>query len=680
MKKILLSLAFAAFGLTSGYAQTIMSQNFTGATAPAMPTGWTNATTTTSTATGTGWVTTTAATDLYFGTVPNTAPHTEYAVVNEYATPGNNPATMTSPSFSLVGAAAPYLSYDFIYFEAYLAGPPVQQEQAWVSLSTDGGTTWNVIDSETALASATWTTHYISLATYAGSANCKLRFGYKDNGGDIIGVAVGNINVFNAQANDIALTAVTPVAGAPNDYFTTTGGSATFAGTMLNETPNTITSFSASYQVGASAPVSQTFSGLSVAPFTTYNFTMTTPYAVTTLGNQAVKMWVTETGDPALTNDSMNTAVNGVAFMPTKRLMFEEATGSWCGYCVRGIVFMDSLWDIHSNQVSIVAVHDYNGYDPMAEENTATQHYDTYISSQIGGYPSIVIDRSVVDDPSGAIDDYNAMSGNFGYADMTMTATFSSTTGVTVSGTVKPALDMTGDYRVELVLTEDKVHGTTSGWSQHNYYAVDVNNQALSGAGFNFQDSTSGGVVTGDAPMYLYYKFVDRYTVPDVSTSPNGVAGSLPATMTAGTSYPFSFSAVTSTGTQAWNYNNMRATVMLIDNTPGSQTLGQVLNSINVTNPALGVANVAAGIDEVRVFPNPTKDLAHVQFVLKNAGKVSVNVFDMLGRAVFSTPSEDMTVGGQQVNFSTAEFASGNYSVSITTETGVVTQQLSVIK
>ena len=52
MKKILLSLAFAAFGLTSGYAQTILSQNFTGATAPAMPTGWTNATTTTSTATG----------------------------------------------------------------------------------------------------------------------------------------------------------------------------------------------------------------------------------------------------------------------------------------------------------------------------------------------------------------------------------------------------------------------------------------------------------------------------------------------------------------------------------------------------------------------------------------------------------------------------------------------------
>ena len=231
MKKILLSLAFAAFGLTvNSYAQTIMSQNFVGTTVPGMPTGWTAA----HTGAGNGWQTTTSATNLYFGTVPNTAPHTEYAVVDDYATPGNDPASMVSPTFSLAGATTPYLSYDYIFFEAYLAGPPEVFEAAWVDISTNGGTTWTTIDSMTALSSVAWNTHFISLSAYTGMTTCSLRFMYSDHGSSIIGAAVGNVNVFNVQPNDISLTAVTPVAGAANDYFVT-GSNVTFAGTMQNQ-------------------------------------------------------------------------------------------------------------------------------------------------------------------------------------------------------------------------------------------------------------------------------------------------------------------------------------------------------------------------------------------------------------------------------------------------------------
>jgi len=320
----------------------------------------------------------------------------------------------------------------------------------------------------------------------------------------------------------------------------------------------------------------------------------------------------------------------------------------------------------------------------MAEENTWTEHYDTYMSGKISGFPSIVIDRNVVDDPSNAIVDYQAMKSNFGFADMTISATFG--TSVTVSGTVTPAMNLTGDYRVELILTEmyvtapGDVYTTSNGWSQHDYYATDVNNQPLSGAGYNFQDSTSGGVVSGDPAMHLQFHFVDRYTVPDMSSSPNGVASSLPSTMTAGTAYDYSFSAVSSTGTQAWNMNQVTAIVVLIDNNSSSPTYGQILNSVNMKNPmSLGVSNVAAGINGLQVYPNPATDMAHARFELNAAGKVTFNVTDVLGRVVMSN-TEEMTAGGQQVNFSTASFAAGVYNVTVTTETGTTTQHLTVAK
>ena len=509
-----------------------------------------------------------------------------------------------------------------------------------------------------------------------------LRFNYTDNGSGIIGAAIGNVKVFNAEANDIAITAVTPVAGASNDYFLT-GSNVTFAGTMLNNSPSAISSFQASYSVAGGTPVTQTFTA-SVAAFGTYNFTFSTPYSVPSVGNQPVQVWVTEAGDPELSNDTMNTAINGVSFMPTKRLMFEEPTGSWCGYCVRGIVFMDSLWRLYPDNVSVVSVHDYNGYDLMAQENTLTQHYDSYMSSMISGFPSIVVDRSVVDDPSNALVDYTAMNGNFGFANMTVSCNFTPT-AITASASVTPALDLSGDYRLELVLTEDNVHSTLSAYAQHNYYSsTNPGGSAgtLYGSGYNFVDSLP--VIPASS---MYYKFVDRYTVPDLSTSPNGVAGSLPSSMTAGTAYNYTFTSVTPQAAgadgPAWNVNNMRAVVMLIDNNPSNPTYGQVLNSALVTNPlitTLGTANVAADVEALRVFPNPATGIAHATFGLGNAGNVQFSIVDVLGRTVFSVPSETMNAGKQQINFSTADLAAGVYNVVITTEAGTETQKLSVIK
>ena len=660
MKKILLTLAIACLGIvTNSNAQIIMSQNFHGLTPPAMPSGWTTALTAITGSPALGWQTTTASENFYFANVPNTAPHTEYAVVNDNTDSGNNPASLMSPSFSLLSTTSPYLVYDYFFLGAYYTGPS-DQEKAWVDISTDGGTTWAFLDSMNAV-SSDWVTHSISLSAYSTYSNCKLRFRYMDAGRWNSGCAVDNIIVVNAQNNDIALTAIAPLAGTPADYILS-GSAVTFTGTMMNMSPSTISSYSVTYTVDGGAPVTTPVSA-SVSSMGTNNFSCT-PYTVPSTGIHNVTMWVTETGDPILTNDTMTTSIIGVPFMPTKKLMYEEATGTWCGWCVRGIVFMDSLETLHPGGASEVAVHDA---DPM----TITA-YDSWMGGFISGYPSIVVDRNIVDDPSNIIAIYDAHSGDFGYADINMAAYFSGTT-VTVPVTINPAVALTGDNRLVLVLTEDKVHGTgLSTWDQHDYYSGGSYGAMNVGGSAGYDFSTLPNPVPAAT---MYYNHVNRSITPSVL----GTSGSA-GTLTPGTPFTTSMTAtLTVTGTASapgWQALNMHAIVMLIDG-----ATGHVYNSNNVdlTYP-LGVANVNAGITNLNLFPNPANNEVNVVLELKNGSKVNLNITDMSGKVVYTAADEIVAAGRQMMNVSTANLASGVYNVTVTTAEGTATQRLIVAK
>ncbi len=669
MKKILLGMALACLGLSvSSSAQTVMMQNFEGVTTPALPTGWNNSTT----GGGQGWVTNTGAHNwpLYSITA-----HSTYCLVDDAGHKYNNPSYLTSPTFSLVGVTTPYLAYDWFYIHAWLSGAPYSHEQAWVEISTDGGTNYNFIDSVPGFSSSVtdWATQFVSLATVTPTATCKLRFCYTDQGGSptsgVIGCAIDNVLVYGASATDLSLTTVAPVAGSVADYFAV-GTSATFSGTVTNYNSSTaVSSFTAYYQVGASAPVSQVIS-TSVPALGTAPFSITPSYSVTAASQQPVKVWVKATGDANVSNDSSNTAVIGYAFAPHKHMLFEEATGTWCGWCVRGIVYMDSLGRAYPNNVNIVSVH--NG-DPMSSDNTSATKYDQALGGYISGYPSMVIDRRYTDDPSGCFGDYSSDNSLFGFAEMGLKYT---TTGGTVNATAKvmPAMDMAGDYRLELIVTEDDVTGTGTSWDQHNYYAVGGagHSTAMHTVGYDFNNLPSS--IPG-----VKFPFVARTTLPaDLNATPNGIAGSLPASMTASTVYTYTFAPVTIKSN--WVASKLHVIALLIDNNSNNPTYGNVLNSISTPGLFLGLHDVNSGIQNMEVFPNPASDAAHVRFELSSASTVNFSVVDMVGREVFSAPAEKMNEGGHQINFSTADLASGIYNVIVRTENGTLSSRISIAK
>src|SRR5690606_19016369 len=167
----------------------------------------------------------------------------------------------------------------------------------------------------------------------------------------------------------------------------------------------------------------------------------------------------------------------------------------------------------------------------------------------------------------------------------------------------------------------------------------------------------------------MHYNHVARGIFP----GPDGASGSLPASMTAGTSYDYTFNVAMQPIWHRYN-DQMHAVVMLIRNSDG-----HVLNSNNIVVP-LGIENKDAGISAFTVFPNPASDKAIVNFSLANASDVNVVVTDMMGRTVQVVNKSEFAAGKHQMNINLAGVAAGVYNVTLNTDNGMVSTRLSVVK
>lgn len=634
-------------GVSYGQAFT---EDFESVTTPSLPAGWTETTQAT-----TGWKTHSGAITSTNGWVMSA--HTKYAALDDWNNDeNNNTSRLITPSIDLTSLNAPFLNFEYYFVKAQYNGGAA--EELKVRISTDAGTTWTDLKTLDGV-SDKWQKSFIDLSAYKTQSAVLIAFEYNDNGAKLIGAGIDDIKVYDPPQNELELTDVTPVAGSPLAYGVI-NSSLNIGGSVFNNGSAAVTSFKVYFQEGANTPVSSTVSGVNIAPFTSYDFTASNPFNVpASLGDYNLKVWVELTGDANINNDSGNTTVVAASFMPKKRIFIEEGTGPWCGWCPRGHVYMDSAHKTYPNSFSLVAVQNGSG-NPMKIAS-----YDSYLTANyIGGFPGMVVDREYETDPSDMIDVYNERKDYFGFADITLTDVAATGFDYSVKVSVKPAVDLTGDYRLVLVVTEDDVHAPgNSAYDQANYYSSTQANIPLKGAGLNWQQEAS------KVPSSkMYYQHVARLVYP----SPTGAPGSLPSTMTAGSTYDYTINATIPAGL---NRDKMHAIVVLLRNSDGL-----ALNSQNITVP-VGIQDATTtGINQLNIFPNPAASDVNVAVNLAKASSVSVQMFDVMGRLVSEIPAQDMTAGENKIQINTANLSAGVYSVRVQTETGSVSKQLSVIK
>lgn len=259
-----------------------------------------------------------------------------------------------------------------------------------------------------------------------------------------------------------------------------------------------------------------------------------------------------------------------------QKMVMEEATGTWCGFCVRGIVCMDEMNNIYPDRFIGIAIH--NG------DSFVNSIYDTWSGANVAktGYPSCVVNRDgTVRDPN-----YNSIAS--------LMKTYSSKQA---EAEVRPTawlengvINMKADcyfakassnrkLYVAFAITEDHLKA-----SQSNYF---------SGGGYGVM----GGFENLPNPTIVDFKDVARGIWPEPAGSSSC---SLPSAVEAMTTYSASYSLPVAQLTKK-NDANVYVAALLIDGATRKIINGGkcAIYGMSAEAPE-GVDTVLAPVEEVR--------------------------------------------------------------------------------
>ena len=169
-------------------------------------------------------------------------------------------------------------------------------------------------------------------------------------------------------------------------------GSINLSGTVQNLGTDPINTLTVTWDDGT-GPYSDDITGLNILSNETYDFT--SPTALNAVGGEAytISLSVDIVGDADSTNNDDEIATVALTEIPTKYVVGEEKTGTWCGWCPRGAVGLANMESV--SQFIGIAIHNGSN-DPMV-----VTAYDDNIGDYIpGGYPRGGVDRVENGNPS----------------------------------------------------------------------------------------------------------------------------------------------------------------------------------------------------------------------------------------------------------------------------------------
>lgn len=587
---------------------------------------------------------------LTFASTPGTAPSASNTSLPSTSIPSNS---IMAWGLDISG------SNDAVVSKTFGTAP---NRQHWVFFTSasesnigSGWTYWSIVLEET-----TNKIYIVDQRTATSTqSNVSLTLGIQINSSSAFEVA-GSPNVGSNTANlpdptDNSYYEIAPgtlpnrdIAGLEtiNQAVVKTGAPATLGGVFRNLGNQTITSADISYSVNGGATVTRKSQppSLNMATGDRQEITSTSPWTPAADGDYTIKLWLenlNSQGDQANGNDTITYKLLASTVVPDRKVVIEEKTGTWCGWCPRGFVGMDYMDSAYHNSVITIAVHNS---DPMV-----TTAYDNGIGSVApGGYPGGVIDRAIPSDPNprDLEDAYNDRMKIIPVATVDIKGVVNDKATNTMSIDVESQFIVDAanvDYRFIAVVLEDSVTGNSNGYAQVNYYSSQSQNLPLVGYGFDWQAEPNPVPASR-----MFYNDVARAIEPSFS----GAANSVPANIAKNQMVNYSFSFTTPSNIN--NENMLEVAVLLVDNSNN-----EVINADKkkVDENAVGLDESMALLQGLQMYPSPAHTQVNIALDKKSTG--SLRITDIAGKMVRSLTFTEK----EMVKVNTADLLEGVYLV-----------------
>ncbi|MCB9239788.1 MAG: T9SS type A sorting domain-containing protein [Flavobacteriales bacterium] len=454
---------------------------------------------------------------------------------------------------------------------------------------------------------------------------------------------------------------------------------------VVNYGKNNITSFDLNYTVDGGAVQTTSFTGLNIPAGGSLEVTSDKQWSGTAGSDYAFDIYVSNvnaTTDENASNDHYATSVlvnSGTT--TTRKVLAEESTGAWCGYCPDGHVTAKTVGEAYPD-VIFVKHHISDGMQTNASAD--------FTSTFADGYPDLVIDRTVnASQRSQWASQVIAQRSVGSPATVEILNKSFNETSREIKYDIKVTFvdDFAGDLRIGSIIMEDKVRGPeNSQWSQVNYYSKDYPN----GVG-----NTSHVMYEQTSPMIGYYHLHVAAAMPNGAW---GEAGVIPEVAFKGSSYTLTVKhtlpAMTTLAPYSKDNNTEWCSTIVTDqyqygmNKPADIGLiGFVAqhNDFERRNrPILNAAyeklwNKTASVptqaiqNDVKIYPNPANHILNVE--LSKTSSATVQILDVQGRVVVSGAIENGTG-----SFDLTNLTDGVYIVNVTSGSLVQSSKLMIHK
>lgn len=480
----------------------------------------------------------------------------------------------------------------------------------------------------------------------------KLYDDYAD-GGTIAKIYVDGVLVFTNESNplaykalltqtftvpvpnlDLGITKVTPESGIKINL-----GYKSFVNvTLQNFGKIDATSFKLEWTVDSQNVRTQTFSGFSLAPGYSQEFTADLGWEANEIGNKTLSVKISDVnsvpdGNP--NNNELNQTIE--VFKRERMALVELWTNAGCNPCaqyVPGLVDIIDSRPSYAYQISHQA--DWPGYDPMNQHNptevtTRGNYYG--ISSSTTGYPSIAYNGGTGSYFKGNPGSFDEQDADEAIDDPT-TAVFENlsleldtvgTDSIKFSGTLKATGSVPTGCKVYMVVVEEKIH-------------------------FNTAPGSNG---------MKDFEFVMKKYVPSV----NGINIS---SMSAGDTRTFSGS---------WElknvYNNDElAVVFFVQRHATREVLNAEYINLKSTPDVTIPEDVNVSVHELsennilKFYPNPAQNEVFLNYSLTETSDVNIKIFDQLGREQKSIGIGSLS-GSNTLNIRTEDLSNGLYILQV---------------
>lgn len=658
MKKLLLSLLVIAATTSAAWSQiNILSQNFSAA---GLPAGWLNIDSGNVGGIAGKWQRKTNA----YGFSSTTSSNGFYIFVSYATTNDNKPENGQLRTGSINCSQYPNvaLQFDHYFLTRFLNN---NNSRGTVLVSTDN-VNWTEVYTidETTESDAQVRLDISYLAAYMPNVYVKFKYTGSWDGF----WAVDDIKVFIPEVLDIAVKSInTPTYVDFADHLIT--------GVVSNEGITTINNFDLTYQDGLNAAATQSFTGLNIAPFETYNFAFSK--RLTMAEAAAHDLTVSASGpnygvEQQTSNNTITKKITALSGTPKKVALIEEFTTAVCQFCPRGTTIMNEILAANPETVIGVGIHSGFGTDGMT-----TPDHNTLANTYTTGAPSAMIDRVLFKgEPEVGVStdvwETYAVQQTEEAVPVAVSATTTynaSTRKLDINAAASFYGPIADTLRINAYIIEDSVTGSGSAYNQVNAYNT---------------DNTSEWAGMGNPIVGFAHRHVARY----MFGGPWGSANVIP-NLTTDSTYTKDYSYTLPT---TWDDEQIKV-VVLVQRFSNKANNRQILNAIelelnetkatpvvpSVYIPTTGISEAPKAISDINVYPNPAADVLNIAYSVNGNSAINFSIQNMLGETVATLSPNLQTAGAYRTQLNTTDFANGVYFVAVKENGKTVSTQKFVV-